>query len=65
MLTDIQKSALSIADFCAATTLGRTRVYEEIKFGRLKVLKCGRRTLIPTEELQAWMQRLAIEAQGE
>jgi excisionase family DNA binding protein len=65
MLTDIQKPALSIADFCAATTLGRTRVYEEIKHGRLKVLKCGRRTLIPVDELQAWMQRLALEAQGE
>ena len=65
MTADFNKPALSIADFCAATTLGRTRVYEEIKHGRLKVLKCGRRTLIPVEELQAWMLRLAMEAQGE
>ena len=65
MHTDFQKPALSVAEFCAATTLGRTRVYEEIKHGRLKVLKCGRRTIIPVEALREWLERLALEAQSE
>jgi len=65
MLTNIQKPALSIADFCAATSLGRTRVYQEIRDKKLRVIHVGRRTLILVEEMQAWLQRLAQEAQGE
>lgn len=65
MLTDFPKPVLSIAEFSAATTLGRTRVYEEIKQGRLKIVKCGRRSLIPIEELKAWLNRLGKDADGE
>ena len=36
---DIPKIALSIPEFCASVGLGRSRAYEEIKAGRLKVLK--------------------------
>lgn len=65
MLTDIQKPALSIAEFCEAVSIGRTRAYVEIKAGRLRVLKVGRRSIITVEEMRAWLQRLAMEAQGE
>lgn len=64
MATDFKKPAFSIAEFCTATSLGRSWVYEEIRRGRLKVLKAGRRTLITSEEMTAWMQRLAAEAEG-
>jgi excisionase family DNA binding protein len=65
MHTDLPKPTLSIAEFCAATTLGRTKVYAEIKQGRLKIVKCGRRSLIPVEELKAWLKRLGQEVEGE
>ena len=64
MATDYKKAAFSIAEFCSVTSLGRSWVYEEIRRGRLKVLKAGRRTLITSEEMTAWMQRLAAEAEG-
>lgn len=50
--------ALSIAAFCSMMSLGRTRVFEEIKAGRLRALKTGRRTLIPADEAERWLQSL-------
>ncbi len=48
----------SIADFTALTGLGRTRVFEELKTGRLRAVKSGRRTLIPAAEVEAWLKSL-------
>lgn len=48
----------SIEEFSALTSLGRTRVFEELKSGRLRSLKCGRRTLIPASEVDAWLNSL-------
>ncbi|CAO3416008.1 hypothetical protein [Azospirillum endophyticum] len=50
--------AMNILDFCKWSGIGRTAVYEEINSGRLKVRKCGRRTLVPTEEAVAWLKSL-------
>jgi excisionase family DNA binding protein len=58
---DIPKIALSIPEFCASVGLGRSRAYEEIKAGRLKVLKCGRRTLIAKEAVAEWLECLATQ----
>jgi excisionase family DNA binding protein len=49
------KPALSIREFSEATSLGRTRVFEEIKLGHLHAIKVGRRTLITGEELYRWL----------
>jgi excisionase family DNA binding protein len=38
--------------------LGRTRVFEEIKAGRLKARKIGRKTVIRKEDLQAYVDAL-------
>ena len=38
--------------------IGRTKLYEEIKCGRLKIRKCGNRTLITKTELLKWLDEL-------
>ena len=53
-----QRVTYSIAEFAARTGLGRTRVFEELKAGRLRAVKCGRRTLIPAAEVDAWLKAL-------
>jgi len=60
MSTDgaVRKLAFSIPEFCAAVGIGRSRAYEEIKAGRLRILKCGRRTLIAQEAVSAWLAHL-------
>ncbi len=54
------KMTLSIADFCRVAGIGRSRAYEEIRAGRLKVLKCGRRTLIANDAVADWLKALAF-----
>jgi excisionase family DNA binding protein len=51
--------AFSIDEFAKAASIGRTQVYQEIKAGRLRPLKCGRRTLVSAAEAQRWLERLA------
>jgi excisionase family DNA binding protein len=51
---------LSVPEVCRQTSLGRSSIYKEIQAERLKVVKVGRRTLIPASELSAWAERLNI-----
>jgi excisionase family DNA binding protein len=61
---DKTRLAYSIPEFCSAIGVGRTKVYEEIKAGRLRSIKVGARSIIAAEEGRAWLQRLADEQQG-
>ena len=42
----------SVRDACAASSLGRTRLYELINSGHLDVIKIGRRTLVDAVSLR-------------
>jgi len=55
------KLALSVADVCRACSIGRSTFYEEVKAGRIRVLKAGKRTLIATSEVQRWLDSLASD----
>lgn len=55
MTNQPQKLAYSIREACAASSLGRTTLYAHIAAGRLRVVRVGGRTLIPAEELQAFI----------
>ena len=58
----IQQRAMSVGEFCQRYSIGRTTVYEEIKLGRLRGLKVGKRTLISEDDAEDWLRRLpAIE----
>jgi excisionase family DNA binding protein len=54
----IIKRALSITEFCHIYGIGRTRVYVEIKAGRLRAVKVGNRTLILIEDAERWASSL-------
>ncbi len=51
----VPNGCLSVAAVCNWTSLGRTKIYEEIASGRLKKLKCGARTFIHSDDLKAWL----------
>ena len=36
--------------------ISRTKTYEEIKSGRLRVIKVGRRTYVAREDAEAWLR---------
>jgi excisionase family DNA binding protein len=52
-VTEKSKLAYSIAEAAAATSLGRSKIYELIGEGRIEARKIGRRTVIPSASLAA------------
>jgi excisionase family DNA binding protein len=56
--------AYSIADVTRITGVGRSLLYEEIKEGRLRIRKLGRRTLIFDADLRAWLEGLPEKSCG-
>jgi excisionase family DNA binding protein len=44
------RGAFTIASFCEAHNIGKTSVYAEIKRGRLRAVKMGRKTLIKADD---------------
>jgi hypothetical protein len=53
-----KKRAFDIAAFCQRYGVGRTRAYEEIRLGRLRIRKCGRKTLITEDDAEDWLGSL-------
>jgi hypothetical protein len=47
--------AFSIDEFCRRYGIGRQLAYDEIKAGRLKVIKRGRRTLVRRVDAAEWL----------
>lgn len=52
------KAALTVYEFCATTSISRAKFYEEVAAKRIRILKSGRRTLIPAGEVTAWLKSL-------
>ena len=50
--------AMSLAEFCDRYGPSRTKTYEEIKCGRLRAIKCGKRTLVTEDDAEAWLRSL-------
>jgi hypothetical protein len=53
-----RKLAHSIPGVGALSGLGRSKIFAEIKEGRLIAHKCGRRTLILDDNLLRWLRNL-------
>jgi excisionase family DNA binding protein len=50
--------AVDIDEASEITNLSRSRLYTEIRQGRLKIRKSGRRTIILMAELERWLTAL-------
>ena len=57
-----EKVAITVKEFLALTSISNTKFYAEVKAGRIKTIKLGRKTLIPATEPKAWMERLSGQA---
>jgi hypothetical protein len=52
--------AFGIGEFCRRYSVGRTTAYAEMKAGRLRRRKVGKRSIIAQEDAEAWLQGLPI-----
>jgi excisionase family DNA binding protein len=57
----VDKLLYRIEEACIATALGRTKVYDEIAAGRIRVVKIGKSVRIPADELRAYVERVKAE----
>lgn len=54
----IDRRAFTIPEACKICGIGRSSLYSEMKSGRLKASKVGRRTIIRSSDLDAWLESL-------
>lgn len=50
--------AMSVAEFCRWGCIGRTKLYSEVKAGRIKLRKLGAKTVILRRDADAWLNSL-------
>ncbi|MFC5068899.1 helix-turn-helix domain-containing protein [Flaviflagellibacter deserti] len=56
--------AYHIDEAAKVSGIGRSKIYEAVGEGALKAVKCGRRTLIKTEDLEAFIASLPALVTG-
>ncbi len=54
----MDKPLETLPEFCGRHSISRTAAYREIRDGRLRVTKVGRRTLIARSDAEAWLNVL-------
>jgi hypothetical protein len=55
-----RQRAFSIQEFSQVYCLGRTKIYEELKSGRLRGRKIGKRTIITEDDAEEWLRHLPV-----
>jgi excisionase family DNA binding protein len=59
---DEDRRAITITEFAARYSIGRSKIYEEAAAGRIKLRKVGKKTLITVEDAEKWLANLpAVE----
>ncbi len=54
----MEKLAFSIPEVVEIASIGRSKIYENIASGHLRAVKLGKRTLILSEDLDAFLKSL-------
>jgi hypothetical protein len=50
--------AMTVSEFCNWARVGRTKLYDEVKAGRLKLRKIGTKSIVIRSEGEAWLHSL-------
>ena len=49
----------NVNEFCAAVGIGRTRFYKDVAAGNIRIVKIGRKTLVPLTERNDYLLRMS------
>lgn len=58
MKNTTESGAFTVNEFLSWAKIGRTKAYEEIEAGRLKIRKIGRKSLILRADAEDWLNSL-------
>jgi len=61
MDTLTNRGAMSVNEFLAWASIGRSKFYEEVNSQRLAIRKVGRKTLVTMADAQAWLDSLPAD----
>lgn len=56
------KRAYTVKEFQSSYGIGHTKFYEEVKAGRLRIRKVGKRSLVSFEDAERWFNSLPVAA---
>jgi excisionase family DNA binding protein len=64
-MTKMQPLLVSITESCRLLGVGRTKLYELIASGELRIREIGRKSLIAMSDLQRWAEQVpTLEIRG-
>ena len=58
------KGALTVDEFCSWAGIGRSKFYNEVKAGRIRVRKIGRKSVVAMADAQAWLESLPVAGEA-
>jgi hypothetical protein len=61
-LLGLDPGRMELPEFCAWARVSRTTAFLEIKAGRLKVARIGRKPIVPVENAKSWLAALLAKA---
>jgi predicted DNA-binding transcriptional regulator AlpA len=56
--TETEKRALNVEQFCKRYGIGKSTLYVQIRKGRLRLRKIGKRSVIAIEDAEIWFKNL-------
>ena len=62
VITPENRGALTVDEFCGWASIGRSKFYEEVNAGRIKLRKVGRKSVITMADALAWVSNLPVAA---
>jgi excisionase family DNA binding protein len=54
------KRLLTVQEAILGYGIGRSKFYQEVAAGRIRLRKCGRRTLVSTDDMETWAAGLPV-----
>ena len=57
--SNLKPAVMTVQQFCDWAHVGRSRAYDQINSGALRMFKFGRRTLIRTVDAEAWLDAIS------
>ncbi len=52
------KAAMTVDEFCGWASIGRSKFYQEVNEGRIKLRKIGRKSIVTVNDADAWLANL-------
>ncbi len=53
-----ERGAMTVDEFCGWASIGRSKFYQEVNEGRIKLRKIGRKSIVTFSDANAWLESL-------